>query len=205
MIIGIAGRSGSGKDSIGKLLASKLFYDTYAYAIPLKELCKCFIPGLPWYGDKTQKEKQYLVSDLDFFFAEFENTIGLRYDVLHYINIYFLDILENKETVSAREILQYIGTDIVRKYQGYDFWVKLVKSKDNLVVTDVRFENELVDFNIKIHGGISDSSDKHESEQELDDSWFDLILTNEYSTDPDQQLKQLVEIILEKLSDVEEK
>lgn len=201
MRIGIHGAAGSGKNTIGNLLASRLFYDTYAYADPLKELCAEFIPELPWYGNKLEKETEYLVRDLDFnFVVDFGSSLNLRYDVLHAINIYFLDILENKETITVREILQYVGTDIVRNMQGYDFWVKLGKSKDNIVITDVRFANELVDFNIKLTGGISDNADTHESESGIDDSYFDLVLENKFSNNPQQQLEKLVETILEKLT-----
>ena len=200
MKIGIAGRSGSGKDSIGKLLASKLFYETYAYANPLKELCAEFIPELPWYGNKSEKEREYFVRNLDFNFQEdFGSNLGLRWDVLHAINIYFLDILENKEVVTAREILQYVGTEIVRNMQGRDFWVDLGQSQDDVVITDVRFLNELVDFNIKLYGGVCESGDTHESEVGIDDSYFDLILVNEFSEQPQEQLQQLVDVIMEKI------
>ena len=199
MRIGIAGRAGSGKDTIGLLLAKNIGYKQYAYANPLKELCRAFIPGLPWYGNKKEKETDYLVRDLDFNFMAYENVIGLRYDVLHMINMYFLDILENKEYVNAREVLQYIGTDIVRNNQGYDFWVNLGKSKENVVITDVRFENELVDYNIKIYGGVSVGGDSHISEVEIPDEHFDLILENKFSENPEEQLQQLVKTIMENL------
>lgn len=197
MKIGIHGSSGSGKDSLGKLLAERLFLDTYAYADPLKELCAEFIPNLPWYGNKTEKETKYLVRDLDFnFTVTFGTKLNLRWDVLHTINVYFLDICENKETITAREILQYVGTEIVRNMQGYDFWVNLGKQKNNVVITDVRFENELVDYNIKIIGGISKSGDTHESESGIDDSYFNIIVENPFSENPEQQLNSLVNTII---------
>ena len=199
MRIGIAGLAGSGKSTIGLLLAKNIGYEQYAYADPLKELCVAFIPELPWYGNKKEKETNYLVRDLDFNFMEYENTIGLRYDVLHMINMYFLDILENKEYVNAREVLQYIGTDIVRNHQEYDFWVNLGKTKEDVVITDVRFENELVDYNIKIYGGVSTEGDNHISEVEIPDEHFDLILENKFSENPEEQLQQLVKTIMENL------
>lgn len=196
MRIGLHGKAGVGKDSIGQLLAKKLGLEIYAYADPLKELCKEFIPELPWWGTKTEKETEYLVRDLDFnFTVTFGSNIGLRWDVLHAINVYFLDILENKDTITAREILQYVGTDIVRKMQGQDFWVALGQSKDNVVITDVRFVNELVDYNIKVRGGISDSEDYHTSEVEMPDEYFDLIIHNPRTNNPEEQIKAIVSIV----------
>lgn len=201
MRIGLHGKAGVGKDSIGQLLAKKLGLEIYAYADPLKELCKEFIPELPWWGTKTEKETEYLVRDLDFnFTVTFGSELGLRWDVLHAINVYFLDILENKETITTREILQYVGTDIVRKMQGHDFWVNLGQSKENVVITDVRFVNELVDYNFKIVGGISDSEDTHQSELGIDDVYFDLIIKNPRTNNPEEQIKAIVSNIIEVLN-----
>ncbi len=200
MRIGLHGLAGAGKNSIGQLLADKLGYELYAYAIPLKELCAEFIPELPWYGNKTEKETEYLVRELNFNFkVNFGSELGLRWDVLHAINVYFLDIVENKEKISAREILQYVGTEIVRKMQGNDFWVTLGQSKDNVVITDVRFVNELVDYNFKIVGGISESGDSHESEKGIDDAYFDLVVQNPRTDNPEEQLKSIVTSIIEVL------
>lgn len=201
MRIGLHGKAGAGKNSIGQLLADKLGYELYAYADPLKELCKEFIPELPWWGTKTEKETEYLVRDLDFnFTVTFGSELGLRWDVLHAINVYFLDILENKETITTREILQYVGTDIVRKMQGQDFWVNLGQSKENVVITDVRFVNELVDYNFKIVGGISDSEDTHQSELGIDDVYFDLIIQNPFTLTPEKQIESIVSNIIEVLN-----
>lgn len=200
MKIGIHGKAGSGKDSIGSVLAEELGMQLYAYANPLKKLCQAFIPELPYWGNKTEKETPYLVRDLTFRFMEYDNSEGIRYDVLHMINMYFLDVLENKETISAREVLQYVGTDIVRKHLDKDFWVNLGKSKENVVITDVRFDNELVDFNIKVRGGISASTDYHASEVEMPDEYFDIIVKNPFTLTPEKQIKSIVSNIIEVLN-----
>jgi hypothetical protein len=60
--------------------------------------------------------------------------------------------------ITPRWILQYWGTDVLRNHFHTDIWVasvenKLRQSKDNIVITDCRFANEVLA--IKNAGGIT--------------------------------------------------
>jgi type I restriction-modification system DNA methylase subunit len=78
--------------------------------------------------------------------------------------------------------------------------VNLGQAKENVVITDVRFVNELVDYNFKIVGGISDSEDTHQSELGIDDVYFDLIIQNPRTNNPEKQIKSIVSNIIEVLN-----
>ncbi len=104
---------------------------------------------------------------------------------------------DGKKDEQGRELLQRVGTDIVRK-QDQDFWVNLMKSLlimfddewDYVFIDDVRFPNEievLQDkfdvFKLRIErpnyeNSLTEAQRQHESEVRLDDYEFDYTLIN---------------------------
>jgi hypothetical protein len=92
--------------------------------------------------------------------------------------------ITNKETIdprwnkTPRQILQYVGTDLMRNQIRKDFWTHLLKlkykSNQNTVVTDCRFQNEVDCIHelggvvIKIIRPDSKHSDSHASEIDMD-------------------------------------
>lgn len=85
--------------------------------------------------------------------------------------------------MTAREVMQYVGTDIFRKMYS-DVWVDALLRRINedqpaiALICDIRFPNEV--FGMQRSGGIvirltrnSDSPDKHSSETSLDEPHFD--------------------------------
>jgi len=105
-----------------------------------------------------------------------------------------IDIRWNK---SPRQLLQLIGTDIVRKYIDENFWIKhfnfyIDKNEHkNIIVSDVRFINELNE--IKNKNGIlikinrneinKNLNDNHISETELDNyNEYDFIINNNFNS-----------------------
>ena len=93
------------------------------------------------------------------------------------------EIIDKRYNCSPRYIMQYIGTDIVRKYFGKDYWLtflaKYIADYPNkkIVIDDVRFQNEVnyilaLKTNsciIKITSGEIDSlNDNHVSEKGID-------------------------------------
>jgi dephospho-CoA kinase len=78
---------------------------------------------------------------------------------------------------SPRQIMQHIGTDVLRKCYGDDFFLNHINLNEKIIIADVRFKNER-DF-IKRNGGIiikinrdTGHNDAHESENNNIESDF---------------------------------
>jgi dephospho-CoA kinase len=166
-IIGIAGKKFNGKDTTASYLINNHKYEKIAFADALKEACKCIFgfTDEQLYGNKKE-------------------------DIDEYWNI------------EPRKIFQYVGTDLFRNqlkeimpFIDHNIWVHVVKKKilDRLkidpeckiVITDVRFENE-VDM-VKELGGciirvsrdsVNIKNDIHESEQQIDKLIVDYNISN---------------------------
>ena len=90
------------------------------------------------------------------------------------------EINNKKGLMTAREVLQYFGTDIVRKMFSHA-WVratinKIKKEKPKLaIITDGRFPNEIEGINVyggktlRLTRNINKDNDQHKSEIALDD------------------------------------
>jgi len=194
MLIGLCGKLGSGKDFIAQ-----------NYIIP-------FI------------QKMYRESCLQVSFAD-----QIKINVMSKHNIPFDDIFEKKNK-DTRTLLQQEGTECGRQVYGDDIWIKYFhnwtnlwkyRGIQNLIVTDVRFKNELE--YIKNSGGIvikvvsphrnearlqqeSCGDDgkynmikSHQSECDLDDledCVFDLVIHNDENDE--DTLKTKMQILLDK-------
>ncbi len=128
MIVGILGLKGSGKDTIGNYLIEKYNFEKIAYAGALKDAICCIFG---W--DRNMME------------GATEESREWREKIDDYWGF------------SPREMMQRIGTDLFRKQIKDDIWIKslklkLEKMKNNVVITDCRFNNE-IDL-IKEKGGI---------------------------------------------------
>ena len=135
MIVGILGLKGAGKDTIGNYLIDNYNFEKIAYAGALKDAICCIFG---W--DRTMME------------GSTEESRKWREEVDPYWGF------------SPREMMQKIGTDLFRKQIKDDIWIKSLKlklekmtqgpfkMKNNVVITDCRFKNE-IDV-IKEKGGI---------------------------------------------------
>lgn len=155
ILIGIAGKAGSGKDTVGDILSNG---EVYKFADPIKDIV-CGL--LDIHRNKLEDR-------------DFKETIHPLF---------------NK---SPRELMQVIGTDLLRDQLDKGIWVKNMdckyeNSKGSLfVITDLRFKNEY-DW-IKEKGGIvikverPDNNLKqtnHISENDLDrDLEWDYVIEN---------------------------
>lgn len=171
-IIGVTGRKGNGKDTIGKILFDKYGYIRVAFADSLKEACRSIFhfTDNQLYG--TEKET-----------------------------------IDEYWKVRPRHVLQFVGTELFREqissvipWVEKDIWIKSVEKKilsirelnshAHIVVTDVRFQNE-VDAIRKLGGivirvsrpSLQNKLDTHSSELEIDKLDVDMDILNDSTVD----------------------
>lgn len=157
MIIGLAGKAGAGKDTVALLLHNNYGFSPLAFADNLKLLCRSvFKVNKKQCYDPEFKERKF-ATPIKFTpeaiekictYAEVKNGFTVseeqRFKMYKYVG-------ELKTFKTPRELLQFIGTEILREIIDDEYHVKVVKSKmmeDQLyVITDARFENERTKVN----------------------------------------------------------
>jgi len=149
MIIGILGNKGHGKDTISDHLTSKYNFHKKAFAEPLKEICHIL------FGFNNEQ----LYGNLK-------------------------EIPDKYWKITPRNAMQFVGTELFRNKMSdlipgisHNFWLECMRRQsgkyDRLVISDVRFQNE-VDFIhemngivIKVERGNKETNDVHTSESEI--------------------------------------
>ena len=146
MIIGFCGRMRSGKTELSKI-CEKQGYKRLSFALPLKELCAKLL-------DVSLEELNKLKANnvpIDFRYnANVQNVISTETKIpIEMIAPH----CEGRTSNTVRDMLQFIGTDIIRQYNN-DWHVNrlrdmifqsgFLESKEevNFVFDDVRFQNE---------------------------------------------------------------
>lgn len=123
-MIGLVGKKGAGKDTLADYMVNHDGFRKLAFANSLKMIC----------------QKLFLLTDEQLNDAILKERIDSRWGY------------------SPRQLLQKVGTDWCRDEIGQDFWIRRMKeeindgTKDKVVITDVRFENEY-EF-VKENGGV---------------------------------------------------
>ena len=135
MIVGFVGLIGSGKDTAADHLVTAWDFKRDSFANSLKDA----IAGI-FHWDRELLQGQTAESrawreEVDDWWAE-------RLGIPH---------------LTPRWVLQFFGTDVCRDNFSNDIWVaslerKLMQTKDNVVISDVRFPNEI--WAIKDAGGV---------------------------------------------------
>lgn len=186
LIIGISGKKQSGKNTICDNL-KKYYHDNidnwgckiYSFADALKEKVCIDVLGLDkeqCYGTDEQKNTltQYKWENLPFEIRQ-KNHLGIEYAS----NGEIYNFIMPTGFMTAREIMQVVGTDIFRKYFDDSIWVNatfrnIAKDKCPFVlISDVRFPSEVrgvIDaggYMIRLSRDIYNDDD-HSSEVALD-------------------------------------
>ena len=171
MIIGFAGKAGCGKDTAGNYLKLK-GWKHYQFARPLKMVVASMLDiGLPALEMREIKE-MYLEhpvklteEDAQKFMSLCPGSI-LGHQMANDIIAAFVD----KSFRTIREFLQFVGTDIGRDIVSPTLWVDAgtkaidnLKKSGNIVITDVRFQNEC-DI-IRERGGIVIRLNREEADE----------------------------------------
>lgn len=185
-IIGFAGRKESGKSMLSNACV-KFGYDVVYMATPLKMLTADLI-GVRYEDIDRLKtvESEYPIDEADIEFLHCETEIPTDY---------LKSKLDGKVFHTVREILQYLGTDVIRNYDNQ--WhvkatQKLILSKGEdakVCVGDVRFPNE-VDMVRGLGGKVwfiarpnMDNVSNHKSETSVRWRDADFVVINDGSKD----------------------
>ena len=135
MIIGVCGFIGSGKDTIADYLTNFHGYRRESFANTLKDAVSAVFGWDRTMLEGRTKQAREWREQVDPWWAERLNMPNL----------------------TPRWVLQYWGTEVCRKAFHDDIWIaalenKLRNSKDDIVISDCRFSNEIK--SIKDAGGI---------------------------------------------------
>lgn len=179
MIISLSGRKKSGKTTLAKEAISRGFIKI-SFADKLKKivskLLNCSIDEL---YDPVDKEEKYKNS---IFWMDIKPVLE---EILN-LNLDFYNI-ENKKLESHRDVLQFIGTEVLRKIDP-EFHVnslkELIEPDKNYILDDTRFLNELSMLNklgadcIFTIRPYHEEYSNHKSETELDRKYFERLIVN---------------------------
>lgn len=155
MIIALTGKKRSGKDTAGSYLVDKYGFTKYAFAQPIKDICKIIFLWDERHIEGELKEvidTRWGISPREAF-----QTIGT-------------DIFRDTFPKLHKKFNYLIGMDIWIK--RFIYWYQDNKDKD-IVITDLRFFNEaqilreLGGYIVKIISPVP-NQDKHKSETEMD-------------------------------------
>lgn len=172
-LIALAGKKRSGKNTLGDYLYSAYGYKQFAFADALREILAATDP---WIWDENVKG---LVGE------------PIRYNDL--LKIYGYETSKDNFP-ELRRIMQYLGTEGVRKVIGEDTWVntclkRVREHQGPAVITDCRFLSEA--DAIELHGGLlvmidrssDEKDDGHASELEIYQMEHDIWIANNRTKD----------------------
>lgn len=177
--IGILGLIGSGKDTFAGMLRTELntlltqdlqegLFNLDSYAAPLKELTsKIFGLSLDQLEDRVIKEKPKQINRdvmLEEVFHCLERVLKFNDEELDKASHLYFEIFASNRAMSPREFQQLFGTEVVRKVKRNAWRDRVHNRNSNLIVPDVRFDNELCDINILMERFENIDRPKHVSE-----------------------------------------
>lgn len=203
MIVGLAAKARSGKDTLADEIVKISNFEKYSLADPIK-VCVNEMFGF----DERHSEGFLKEIDLPVLTISIHHMTAVIYkhfsDHLNYfvcqqlaeafkvllVKRRVLNTSNNVDywIVSPRQLYQWFGTDVMRKGYSDTFWIDIVDTNRNLIIADIRFENEAewVRKNghlIHIIREDAEQVNSHESENGVDIKEEDSIITNNDSLD----------------------
>jgi hypothetical protein len=193
-IIALGGTKGSGKDTMAAVLTKRYGFTRIALADPLRELC-AEVFRLPYnlFLDYDKKDAPLpdgkLILDyhhIDKIRVRLEEWgFPVDYEARENMEEYY-----GQEFVTPRQILQSVGTNLIRNFSNPEIWIILAFSKmskeagHKFVITDCRFENERRAFKqagatlCLIKRGEKDPENKQIGEDTGDEDDYHVIFNN---------------------------
>jgi len=179
ILIGLAGRKGSGKNTAGDILEKEYGFTQLSFAAPLKASAAALL--------------NVSVADLE----EWKN------DPEALVSVFAPGEWEGR-AMSVREFLQRYGTEAHRDIFGEDFWTKQLidqlPEKGKFVITDARFDNECAaiqnagGYVVYIDRPGTDDGDTHASEVPPAD---DLIYAKVLNDSTIEALQRKLDVLLQ--------
>jgi hypothetical protein len=195
MIIGISGRMGSGKNTVGDIIEKLCLtnngpkFEQKSFAGKLKQIAS-LLTGIPVEDFEDQEFKK--------------SYLGAEWGTVESNPLNAVPVFENIEfnhLMSVRELLQKLGTEAIRDGLHPNAWVNALMCEykrpkmseynpSNWIITDVRFPNELEavedvkGLTIKVVRPVEKSKTSvrlHPSETSLDKAEFDYEIINDGS------------------------
>lgn len=155
MKIGLIGLAGAGKDTaallIQKILADNgKVYKIDRFAKPLKDAAREVFGDA--FDDRDVKEVPVKVDQDTMIEASFKalRKCHLNDVEMDYASELFFEHLGFSDYLSPRKFQQLLGTEVGRAARSTVWSDRITKSTANLIVPDVRFSGEVVDYNILI-------------------------------------------------------
>ena len=195
-IIGLCGRQGSGKTMLANYLTENMGYKRIYVAEALKNLCSKMLNM----SIEEMDEKKNVIS-------EYVLTESHAKLISEECDIDFNDVMEafglvNFKLQTVRQAYQFLGTDLIRKFNPnwhIEKMLSTIKPNEKYVVDDVRFPNEVEA--LKYHGSklifivrpIVSNVNHHMSEESIKWNDFENLIIN--NTTKEHAVQQLIGLI----------
>lgn len=190
MIIAVSGRLHSGKTTFSNILVQKYGFQRASIAQRLKEITsEVFNISLDCFLDEKKKQERFsfpLTPTKDQA-SRLLQILSTSHPIPQTRNAVILQDIMKLSIETPRQLLQRIGTEIVRQHFGEDYWVdclyKTLNPNTNYVIDDQRFKSEFNFFKkigaiqvMIIRPYYQEHISNHSSEIDLNRKMFDHVL-----------------------------